>query len=359
MSLVIALDVRCIGQQQTGDTTYWTGLLEGLAQLQTDARFLLYSNQPKPNSVPTDPRFIWITLNSKRNRWWSLFRFPLAARRAGANVIHVQYNLSPLITKGGVTTVHDLSFFNEPDWFRPQDRLLLQRFVPPSTRRAEKVITVSEFSKREIARYIPDVAHKTVVAHNACPKNIQTISQDTARELLRENLGIEQPYLLTVGTRWPRKNMNLAIQAANLLPNELPHKLIVTGKAGWGEEPENSRTQFTGFVSNELLCALYACADLYLAPSLYEGFGITLLEAFRMGTPVIGSGIEAHKEVGENAFHSVESFEPQVWAESITKLLQNPEQRKLLKELGIAREQNFSWKKAAEIHLKTYQESHR
>lgn len=354
---VVAIDARLIGRQSTGDTSYWTGLVRGLMGLESDTEYLLFSNAPRPEEIPEHPRFHWISVESRRDRWWSLFRFPLAARRRGAKVIHVQYNLSPLVATGGVTTVHDLSFYADPAWFKPRDRVLLQRFVPPSCRRACKVLTVSEFSKGEIRRWIGLENEKIVVTPNACGPLVQRQDPTLAAEKLRAALGIDTPFLLTVGTRWPRKNMGLAIAAAAALPPSIPHKLIITGKAGWGDEEHNDRTHFTGFVTQDQLNALYSVADLYLAPALYEGFGITLLEAYRCGCPVLASPADAHKEIAGSAAQIAPSFKPEDWTPRIEDLLTGDSSKLLtMRQLGFKQEERFSWSNSAAITEGVYRE---
>jgi glycosyltransferase involved in cell wall biosynthesis len=355
-SAVVAIDARSVGRDHTGDTTYWTGLVRGLAELDSKITYLLFSNAPAPPGIPISDRFRWIELNSHSARWWSLFRFPLVARRMGARVFHVQYNLSPLITHGGVTTIHDVSFYHEPAWFQPRDRLLLQRFVPPSARRAERVVTVSEFSKREILRYISGLEGKVVVSPNACADDVQPMERSLARDRVKAELGLGDPYLLTVGTRWPRKNLNLALGAAEALGASCAHRLVVTGKAGWGEETTSSRAISTGYVDIGLLNALYSAADLYLAPALYEGFGITLLEAFRCGCPVLASANGAHEEVSAGAAAIEPSWEPRVWADRIESLVRSPVELAEMREAGIQRECAFNWKHSAAIVEGVYRE---
>lgn len=356
ISPIVAIDARSVGRAHTGDATYWTGLIRGWMKFDSDLRYLLFSNAPKPEWIPESDLFRWIELHSRSDRWWSLVRFPLAARRMGARIIHVQYNLSPLVAKGGVTTIHDVSFYHEPEWFKPRDRVLLQRFVPPSARRAGRVITVSEFSKQEIAKYISGVVDKTRVVHNACPDEIRPMERSAAQSLVRERLELESPYLLTVGTRWPRKNLNLAIQAAEHLPASLPHRLAVTGKAGWGDEASGSRVLTTGYVDSDLLSALYSGADLYLAPARYEGFGITLLEAFRAGCPVLASDIPAHREVAGDAAVYAADDDREAWTHAAAELLGDEPRRQKLIEAGRVRESHFTWEQAARATEAVYRE---
>jgi glycosyltransferase involved in cell wall biosynthesis len=357
---IVALDARCIGKPMTGDATYWTGLVQGLRELASpDLRYLLYSDDPKPADLVLAPNMEWVHLESRRSRWWSLFRFPLAARRAGASSIHVQYNLSPLITRGGITTIHDCSFYHEPEWFRPQDRLFLQRFVPPSARRAERVITVSKFSKKEIHRFISGLADsRVVVMPNAVSDDVRLIERDEARQIVEQRLGINVPYVFTLGTRWPRKNLSLAIQAMDALSDRFGHPLVVTGKPGWGEEATGRRTIYTDYVDNDLRNALYSAADLYLAPALYEGFGITLLEAMRCGCPVLASLNGAHEEVADQAAEFAADFQVATWTQSIARLL-GPDFGKLgeLRARGFPREKQFRWDQTARLTEAIYRET--
>lgn len=352
----LAIDARLIGGDMTGDSTYWNGLLRGFNLLPDDVRFLLISNKEKPEGIPNDPRFYWLTVSSRKTRWWSLFRFPLKARRLGANVIHTQYNVSPLAGTHTVTTVHDVSFMIGPEWFQPRDRLILQRFVPPSMRRSSRVITVSETSKREIGQFFPDVTSNIRVTPLAASPSITPMDRDEAQKIVREELEIDGPYLLTVGTRWPRKNMNLAIEAASLLPSNIPHKLVVTGKSGWGEEVSSDRLIGTGYVSDRHLSALYSGADLYLSPSLHEGFGLTLLEGFSCGCPVICGNGGALPETAGNAARVMNSYEPDTWADAITDLLHDSGKLLVMRQLGLNRAKQFSWKDTAEKTLAVYRE---
>lgn len=352
---LVAIDARLLTEKSTGDTSYWRGLVRGFAEAETGLAFLLFSNAPRPDWIPDREDFLWIQLPGG-GRWWSMVSFPRHALRLGAAVIHTQYNLSPLAGRIGVTTVHDVSFFIGPGWFGPKDRLLLQSQVPRSIRRASRVITVSETSRKEIERYVPGSEGKIRVTYNALGDNISPLSQEEAEKIVRGQLGIAGPYLFTVGTRWPRKNLSLAIEAAALLPDALPHKLVVTGKEGWGDLPPDERTVFTDYVSDEQLTALYQCAELYLAPSKHEGFGIPLLEAWACDCPVICSTGGALPEVAGDAAEVIESWEAQDWAHAVAGLLADSSKLEQLRQRGRARLQEFSWKETALKTAEVYRE---
>ena len=353
---LVALDARLLTERSTGDTTYWRGLVQGLSELQPGLRFLLCSNVPRPGWIPDRTFFEWAEVPGG-GRWWSFVSFPLEARRRGAGAVHVQYNLSPLVDRGGVTTIHDVSFFIGPQWFGLRDRLVLRGMVPRSVQRAARVIAVSETSKAEIERTIPAARGKVRVTYNALGDGIRPTSREEAEKTVRGRLGVQGPYLLTVGTRWPRKNMALAVAATGMLPSGLPHKLVITGKPGWGEERLHDRCVATGFVSDEELTALYQCADLYLAPSFHEGFGIPLLEAWACGCPVVCSQGGALPEVAGDAAMVMGSWEARDWATAVAGLLADSSKLAQLRQRGRERLKLFSWKETARKTVEVYREA--
>jgi len=353
-SRIAAIDARLVHGTSTGDSTYWTGLLHGLQQTESDFRFLLMSPDPKPDGLVLDSRFEWITVPARSQRWWSLVQFPLMARKLGAHSIHTQYSLSPLVGNRGVTTIHDVSFLIGPEWFKPKDRLILSRTVPLAVRRANQIIAVSDTCRKEIESYIPAAKGKTNVTYNACPPWIQAVDPIEAKNRVLKELGLDEPYLLTVGTRWPRKNMGLALDAASKLADRLPHKLAVTGKFGWGDDGLGVRGKAVGYVSTELLSCLYSGAAAYLAPSRHEGFGIPVLEAFRCGCPVICSTGGALPEVVGDCAVVEPTWDAEHWARTIESLLDDPSKLETLRSCGFEREKLFTWKGTAERTLEIY-----
>jgi glycosyltransferase involved in cell wall biosynthesis len=354
----IAIDARLVDGTNTGDSTYWTGLVHSLAKIETNCRFLLMSNAARPKSIPDRENFRWIRLPCSSSRWWSLVLFPLAARKAGATSIHTQYTLSPLVGPNGITTIHDVSFLIEPRWFSTRDRTLLKFGVLAAARRARTILTVSHTSKKEIESFLPRVADKISVTYNACPSWIEPSDPEQSRKWVNEKFGFEEPYLLTVGTRWPRKNMELAIEAVNRLSERIPHKLLVTGKGDWGRDELGHRAIATGYLENDRMGTLYSGAAAYLAPSRHEGFGIPLLEAFRCGCPVMCSSGGAMPEVAGNAAAVVQGWEANVWAADLERLLDDPSRLKSMREAGFQREKEFTWAKMAQQTLKVYLDEH-
>ena len=271
--------------------------------------------------------------------------FPLLARKLGTDITHGQYGISPLC-KNGISTVHDVSFRVNPSWFSSKDAILLNSGVGISARTAKRIITVSDTSKGEVIHYFPAAKDKVRVAHNACPPWIQPVQGNQ----IVHALGIPDEYLLTVGTNWARKNMKLAVDATK----DLGVKLVVTGKQGG--EIGASHVIPTGYVDTETLSALYSGAKMTLAPSLHEGFGITLLESMRCGSPVLCGPGGAMPEVAGTAAFLMPDYDPVTWATAIGKLLRDPSKLSELAAKGIEREREFTWAQSAQAHYDVYRE---
>lgn len=355
--LTVAWDARLVGGTHTGDTSYWTGLLHGLTRLPDDVRVLLFHRGEAPFGLSAPNRFQWIRVPAQSARWWSLVAFPLAARRHNADVFHAQYNVSPLAGSRAVATVHDVSFFIGPEWFRPRDRFLLRRFVPATVRRVARVLTVSETSRREIERHIPQAMGKVLVTPNALGPGFQPWEREAAARHVAGRFLVDRPFVLSVGTRWPRKNAQLAIDATRNLPDSTPHLLVLAGHPGWGGLDRHQRVKEVGYVDDTDLASLYAAADLYLAPSRHEGFGIPLLEAWASRCPVLCSQGGALPETAGDAAEVEPSWEPSDWAAAIQRLLDDPERLDALRARGTERLKCFDWRKTAELTLAAYREA--
>jgi glycosyltransferase involved in cell wall biosynthesis len=351
--LIVAIDARLIGGTSTGDSTYWTGLLHGLAHEAPNETLLFISNTEKPPGIPWSEKWRWITAPARSQRVWSLITFPRVATRNRAQVVHTQYNLSPLVRRGGITTIHDVSFFIGPQWFGPKDRLLLQRFVPSSARRSARVITVSDSSRAEIERFIPVAKGKVSVTPLATPPWVEKMDRTGARRVVNKLVGVEERFVLTIGTDWPRKNQTLAVEAVNRLPEDSDLKLYLVGKSP-APTGENARIRRLGYVPQSDLAALYSAAEALVFPSLHEGFGLPILEAFTCGCPVLCGAGGAMPETAAYAARIVHNYEPQTWADALQDMVSS--NLDALREAGFMRAAEFSWLETARLTLQVYRE---
>ena len=363
----IAIDARCLTGAYTGDRTYWLGLVRGLCALQHEHQMLLYTHTPITDPLlPADERLRQRVIPAGNPRWWSWKRFPDAANADSADVAHVQYTVPARLRMPVVTTVHDISFRLMPHCFPLKHRLLLNLTVPPSMRRAARVITVSESSRQDILR-IYRLPEETVIAiPNAADERMRPVERAVATQILQENYGFQTPFVLMVGVLQPRKNLPLAVQAfaQAVVPGRLPHRLVIVGKPGWGMEElqraiarwqVQDRAILTGYVPDEHLSCFYSAADALMYPSLYEGFGLPPLEAMQCGCPVLASDIPVMHEVVGEAGMLLSPHDPVVWAQALHTVLNNEWVRQQMRERGFRQAALFSWRESARRTLEVYE----
>lgn len=354
---LIALDARLYRGTSTGDSSYWTGLIDTFAAMDADIDWAFVSDAPCPHGAPSAVAQRWVELAARSSRVWSLLTFPSWANVAKPDVVHTQYSVSPLHRRPVVTTIHDISFQLHPEWFPPKHRFLLRSAMPGTIRRARQIITVSKTSAEEIEAHYPGARGKVTPIWNGPNPLVPYRSEADraqARSRVAERWGWDAPFLLSVSTLWPRKNMQLAIDAVSMLPSDLPHLLVLTGKAGWGELRPSARVKTTGYVTEEELADLYAVAEMTLCPSWHEGFGMPLVEAFASGCPVTCSSGGALPEVAGDAAWVMPTFSPQDWASHLQAVLSDSGKLEERRTRGRARAKEFSWERSAAEHLALY-----
>jgi glycosyltransferase involved in cell wall biosynthesis len=263
-----------------------------------------------------------------------------------------------------VTTIHDISFFIDPSWFGWKDRTLLRLSVPASIRRAAKVIAVSETSRREMIDILGVDPGKVVATPLGVPSFCREPSQSSnTGEESRSREKPQHPYALFVGGLQARKNWRMAIEAVALAREQWPElTLTITGRSRVpakelesviAQRGAGSWLDLCGGVSAEALRSLYQHAFAVIHPSLHEGFGLTPLEAFACGTPVIASDRGAIPEVAGDAAILLSPDDPRGWADAILSL-RNDDHRQRLIAKGLERAKQFDWGATAAGTLDVY-----
>ena len=263
-----------------------------------------------------------------------------------------------------VSTIHDLAMLKHPETAHPRILKAHQRSWAVLQDREAEIIAVSQATKKDIVNLLNIPNFRVHVIPEALPDEIKTINENmTAQqaETIREQLQLSRPYLLFVGTREPRKNLARLIEAWQPLAGEL--ELLVAGAEGWDGTEGESYEQLTGLrflgpVSDAQLNILYAEAEAFVFPSLDEGFGLPILEAFYHGTPVIAADRPAMVEVAGNAAELVDPESVEEIHRGIKTVLNEKaeEQRRRLQRM-IIRTHMFSWHQAAEQTLEVYQQA--
>jgi glycosyltransferase involved in cell wall biosynthesis len=259
-------------------------------------------------------------------------------------------------------TVHDLSFLHFPDAYVPSLRRYLERVVPRSVARADRVLADSESTRRDLIAYFGASPEKVQVLYSGvdarfCP---DAEPEEKARVEARYGLG-DQPYVLSVGTLQPRKNYVRLIKAfANLQPANL--QLAIAGGRGWlyedvlaEAEKHGDRVHVLGFVDDADLPALFRNAVLFAFPSLYEGFGIPPLEAMACGIPVVCSNASSLPEVAGDAALMVDPLDVDALARAMVRALEDADLRREMIDKGLAQAARFTWEGAARQLLDVFE----
>jgi alpha-1,3-rhamnosyl/mannosyltransferase len=264
-----------------------------------------------------------------------------------------------------VSTIHDLAILKFPETAHPTIVKNHQRSWDILRERRAQIITVSHATRKDVIELLHFPAQDVHVVYESLPtESLQVGNQLTEEkeEQIKQKLQLTAPYILCVGTREPRKNLRRAIEAWWPLRKDV--QLIVAGAAGWddsaelGEKLNSDRLRFLGKVTDEELAVLYGEAELLLYPSLYEGFGLPILEAFHFGTPVVSSNTSAMPEIAGNAAVLVDPTSIEDIRSAVQRVLgENQEaQRRRLQQM-IIRLQLFSWQRVAEETCKVYRKA--
>jgi glycosyltransferase involved in cell wall biosynthesis len=362
--MLFSVDAHTIGCHLTGNEVYIRNLLNEFAGLDKSAKFVAYvSKRDADRYVPR--RFAKTRVSE--NPWLRLgFEIPLSLHRQRPDVLHVQYTGPISCPVPMVVTVHDVSFLENPEYFTSFRAHQLKLTVTRTISKAVRILTPSEFSRQSIiASYgVPD--DKVTVIPNGVSSAFRPMQTEAAAHWVSERYGIPSPFVLTVGDLQPRKNHLGLIQAFEDVVHahpHLPHRLVMVGKETWyaphirraaQKSLVADRIHFTGWISDEDLRRFYCAADFFVFPSLYEGFGLPILEAMACGRAVLCSNTSAMPEVANAAGilfdpHSV----PEI-ARAMQDVLLDSELRSRMERLGLKRAASFSWTRAAQKTLDVY-----
>lgn len=289
-------------------------------------------------------------------RIWNIAPIPYNRLFPGGADLTIFFNfiVPPRISGKVMTVVHDMTYLRFPETMAAKNLRRIQKDIQYSVERSSRVLTVSEFSKAEISELLDLPEERISVVPNA-----PSLQPGTAEfGACCQKWGIHRPYLLYVGTIEPRKNLARLLRAFELLKAKyhIPHQLALAGGRGWRDE-EIFRTAgeisckedviFTGYVSAGEKNALYANADVFVFPSLYEGFGIPPLEAMTFGCPVVCANAASLPEVAEDAAELVDPLEVESIAAGIWRVLSDESYAKNLTDRGYLQAKKYTWEASA------------
>lgn len=357
----IAIDVQTIGRQRGGDETYYRNLLKQYAaQDSGDDYSLFYTNaSAEPFLRSLGPRFSARKL-AQGSPWLRIpFAAPMELRRTNADVYHTQYvGVRPPSVKL-VLTVHDLSYEIYPRSF-PLNRAFFLKGTRWSAKLADRVIAVSESTKRDLMKFYRLPEEKITVIHNGVDASFSPHISQGALARVRKEYDLKKPYLLAIGSAHPRKNTDRLIDALDAVNRGRAEgvQLIFTGSLAadvMKRAAARDDVRVLGHVPDEDLPALYRCANGFVYPSLYEGFGLPVLEAMACGTPVACSNVSSIPEIAGDAACFFSPTDVASMVKAIKTLLVDENGRRQLSEKGLERSAIFSWEKTARQTAAVYQ----
>lgn len=310
-----------------------------------------------------------VTAHCQPRILWTNWYLPPLLRHHDIDVYHGVCNFELPVRKmcRYVVTIHDLVPLFFPELVPKKHLLFFKLFMKRAAQTADLIITDSEHSKRDIVQHfrIPEGKIRVIYLGYTLPSEDTDDQQRLQDMLLR--YGIAQPYLLFVGVIEPKKNLERLIDAFVLLQEESSlgkeRQLVIAGGKGWlsdqlyrkvRDQQLEHRVLFTGFIPEKELSLLYRGAELFVFPSLYEGFGLPVVEAMSYGTPVVTSSVSSLPEIVGEAGMLVDPYEPSDICRGIRTVLSDTSLQAQMKEAGLAQARKFSWQRTAEETYNVY-----
>lgn len=359
----IAIDARAAAEVPAGRGRYVRELIRGLGRLEADHAFILHAREPwvEPN---LNGRFSWRTYPAPAPSWPLIAGWRMS-RAADVGLACTSFAMTAAWRIPGAAIVWDFAPFDRR-FQTPRGSLLERLTLPVALRRCAVLITISEAVRSELLERFPDPAPNLVVAPPAADQRFAPAPEASDAAVLARN-GLVKPYVLALGTLEPRKNLPRLIAAFAGLEDDVrgERKLVLVGAPGWQTRPTFSAVaahsdlvKTLGWVPDEDLPCLYRHAELFCYVSMYEGFGIPVLEAMQSGTAVLTSSTASMPEVGGDAARYTDPFSVPAIQTALRELLSDPELRRRCEEAGIRRATTFSWDRTARSVLAALEQAY-
>ena len=352
------------GYRSAGVHQYIYHLLRHLGQADGGLHYtvLLGEGALPPNHSLATLRSRWPTDRVAARVLWEQLAQPRILRQIEADLAHGLAFVAPLFAPcPTVITIHDLSFIHFPSLFRPANRLYLAMLTRLSARRARRLIAVSHYTAAETTRLLGvETERIDVVYHGVEPAFHPLPAAEIAA--FRQRKGLPERFVLFVGTLEPRKNLERLVEAFARVRDERA-RLVLAGGKGWLYDELFARVEalnlseeviFPGYVPEGELPLWYNAATVLAYPSLYEGFGLPVLEAQACGTPVLTSNASSLPEAAGDAALTVDPYDAEALAVELNRLLTETSLRNELRERGLAHARQFSWPRTAQETARVY-----
>lgn len=352
-------------------------LLDGLAELDSGQEYTAFMSPEAIRSALGSPiaraphlhlmePVPWANGSPLRRIAWERLALPDVLYVLGADVFHAPANVLPArLPCPSVVTVHDLAFMRYPQFLRLSRRLYQRRFTARSVVRATRVVAVSESTKQDVVELLRVPEERIHVIYPGIAADFQPVGDPETLARFRAKYGLPEQYLLYLGTLEPRKNLLTLVEAYARLRGQMADAppLVLAGAKGWYYEPLFSRVRalglervvvFPGYVARDEQPLWYAGAELFVFPSLYEGFGLPVVEALACGTPTITSNVSSLPEVAGDVARQVDPRNVEALARLLQEVLADGDARERMARAGPAWASQFSIARMARAYATVY-----
>ncbi|MCI0711720.1 MAG: glycosyltransferase family 4 protein [Chloroflexi bacterium] len=337
----LGIDAHMVGENETGNETYIKTVLQGLASLQSGHEITVLLQEQYRQHLKDIP-FPMAAIDHDSALRRNILTYPRMLKRHDFDLFFATYVAPLWMPCPVVVAVHDISYVHFPEFFPRSVRWMMSTLVPFTIRRAVHVVTLSESTKQDIVNIYSVPEDKITVTYAAISPQFRPLDNLPERE---------QPYILAVGNLQPRKNLARLMEAYVLLRDwkAIDHQLVIVGQELWFADTIKAAAKsyqedilFTGYVSEDELVDLYNGADVFVYPSLYEGFGLPPIEAMACGTPVVTSNISSLPEAVGDAALTVDPYDVAAIAAAIQRVLTDEMLQRKLRQKGFDRAALFA-----------------
>ena len=364
----IAFDGTTLTPGRTGVGCYTEHLLHHLAREveATGDQLVVVSNQPIDTTQPL-PRHVKVhdRLRFPLRIAWMQFLAGRVLDDVRADVAHFTNGMIPLGTGAArVVTIHDMSLKLYPKCHPIRRRVINRPLIGIAAHVADAIVTVSNSARDDLLQFHHVPAERISVVHEAAGPDFRPIDDQVTRSRIRMRYGLPDRFVLYVGAIEPRKNLPRLVEAfADARRQGIAHELVCVGPYGWSSRDLYDHVDrlglrrvvhFTGYVPAEDLPVIYNLGEFFVFPSIYEGFGLPVIEAMACGTPVITSNTSSLLEIASDAAETVDPHDVEALAAALVKLATSADQRRELSARGLVRAQQFSWARTAKEMLALY-----
>ncbi len=348
-------------QQLGGIKVYTVNLLENLLKIDSHNEYYFFYNHPSHvGSYDHIPNVRERVVQFPTKLLWDQVAIPWIVKKEHIDLIFNPKLSIPLFTRAKTLfPLHGLEQFAVREVFPKLDRMYFELMMPLFCRRATAVISMTQMGIKEMVKYVKVDPKKVYHIYESHHSRFQVLPK-TQLKHIQEKYHLPEKFLLFVGGLNPLKNFNNILKAFKILQPRIPHRLVAVGFRRWKFEDDlklltqlglKDEVIFTGFVPDEDLPSIYNLADIFVFPSLYEGFGIPVLEAMACGCPVVTTQTGCSREVAGDAAHLVNPYNPEEIAQTVLQLIQDPALKQQMIEKGLIRASQFTWEKTARATL--------